>query len=282
MIINMGNLRVYRVGIFLFFMFFLLCLWVVSYKTTGHEKSFRFDIVVAHYNEDLMWMCNPLISKAIQHAPMETTIYIYNKGPDIPSKDMEKLRQCFPSTVFVVIQLPNVGRETHTYFYHIISRYHNLADMTCFLPGSGDTSFKIEKVISTIELAVITKETVFLGERLMLPDPFVNFQIEQHPGTNDKNRTLNHDTNLKLAHKRPYGNWFHDIFPKYERIMSGYNFNAIFAVHKKHIQQHPLEYYNDLIQYVETDANPEAGHYFERSWMAVFYPFPQELIYTNS
>ncbi len=31
-----------------------------------------------------------------------------------------------------MIQLPNVGRETHTYLHHIVSRYDSLADWTVF------------------------------------------------------------------------------------------------------------------------------------------------------
>ena len=33
-----------------------------------------------------------------------------------------------------------------------------------------------------------------------------------------------------------------------------------------------VHYYMDLIKDLDKSSNPEAGHYFERAWEAVFYP----------
>jgi hypothetical protein len=43
------------------------------------------------------------------------------------------------------------------------------------------------------------------------------------------------------------------------------------AVHKNDILRHPIQYYKDLIKELEF-TNPEVGHYFERSWIAIFKP----------
>jgi hypothetical protein len=62
---------------------------------------------VAHYREDLSWL------KDFSALP----VAIYSKGGSGPN------------------ELPNVGREAHTYLHHIIENYDTLADVTVFLQG---------------------------------------------------------------------------------------------------------------------------------------------------
>ena len=59
-------------------------------------------MVVAKYKEDVSW------TKSVKHK-----ITIYDKDDDIP----------------------NVGREAHTYLWHIVNQYDNLADTTLFVQG---------------------------------------------------------------------------------------------------------------------------------------------------
>jgi hypothetical protein len=74
----------------------------------------KSEIVIARYNEDLSWL---------KKIPKTIKITIYNKGLD----NIE-----YPS-----IKLPNIGRESHTYLYHIINNYDNLADQTIFCQGDS-------------------------------------------------------------------------------------------------------------------------------------------------
>lgn len=69
------------------------------------------ELVIAVYHENINWINT--INSVDQ-------ITIYNKGGrDIPGS----------------IPLPNVGREAHTFLYHIVNRYNSLADFTIFLQG---------------------------------------------------------------------------------------------------------------------------------------------------
>lgn len=68
------------------------------------------EIVISRYKENLDWVSNIKNHK----------VTIYNKG-DFDSR---------------YINLPNIGREAHTYLYHIIENYNNLDDYTCFLQGN--------------------------------------------------------------------------------------------------------------------------------------------------
>lgn len=69
------------------------------------------EIVVAYYNENLDWL------KKVK----EYKITIYNKS----SLDIDN-----------TISLPNIGREMHTYFHHIVENYDTLSDWIFFTQGN--------------------------------------------------------------------------------------------------------------------------------------------------
>lgn len=88
-------------------------------------------VVIARYNESLEWSSN--ISNT------RTKCIIYNKG--------SKLDHIGP-----IIHLPNVGREEHTYLYHIINNYDNLSDYTMFLQGQPfDHTPYLESILASDE-----------------------------------------------------------------------------------------------------------------------------------
>lgn len=70
-----------------------------------YRKNMRKQAVIAKYNENISWTNT-----------LEIPIIIYDKldNPD----------------------LPNVGRDLHTYAHHIVENYDNLADLTFFLQGN--------------------------------------------------------------------------------------------------------------------------------------------------
>ena len=78
------------------------------------------EIVIARYNEDLSWL---------KKIPKNIKIIIYNKGLD----DIVKI----PGVKYDIIKLPNIGRESHTYLYHIINNYDNLANKTILCQGDS-------------------------------------------------------------------------------------------------------------------------------------------------
>lgn len=83
--------------------------WVLNPKDS-------FEVVVARYNEDLSWI--------LKEFPNDK-VTIYNKGKD----DLN-----LPSN-YHIIKLPNIGREAHTYIYHIINNYSHLSKRVLFLQG---------------------------------------------------------------------------------------------------------------------------------------------------
>ena len=57
-----------------------------------------------------------------------------------------------------------------------------------------------------------------------------------------------------------------------------YIYNGIFSVSKKDILQHNVNRYKKIINGLNKHSNPEEGHYVERSWAAIFYPFNNTII----
>ena len=88
----------------------------------GNIKKDTVEIVIANYKEDLSW--------ARMYINI-TTAYVKD------SESIISLARMMPS--MTAISLPNIGRETHSYLYHIINRYDSLANVTVFTQGSAPT-----------------------------------------------------------------------------------------------------------------------------------------------
>jgi len=238
------------------FLFVLFITWYGVFCTykEGLEAGKNIEILVARYNEDLNWLKEEPFNKY-------NTI-VYNKGlnDDFNKTNSKK-----------IIKIENVGREGHTYLYHIIQNYDNLADVTIFLPGSGDMPHKmnnIKKIMSSIENY---KTTTFIGYKYNnIRNDFFDFKIDNYISTNESNKKMNNESKTQLATIRPFGEWYDKFFK--DIIVQYVSFGGLFAISREHIRQHPKSYYEKLIQELNTSSNPEAGHFFERSWNAVFYP----------
>ena len=238
------------------------------------KKKRPLDIVVARYNEDISW------TKKYQ-----PNIIIYNKGDDHIDSS---------------IPLPNVGRESHTYLYHIISNYNQLADRTVFVQG-GQPSFgysgtgKGGHLYSNYyfddyiyghgdpELIVTSAVSTDL-EKLYIRKGYNKYQnidrpISKMPLNNIQDHWL---SPTSFTHFRTYlqqlkssqkGN--HNLKSFWKKYISNnyplppilyYNQGAQFSVSRRVIQRKGLDYYRQLIQELEHDINPYQGYYLEWLW----------------
>lgn len=220
-----------------------------------NEHNYKnIQIVVSRYNEDLNWLKDEPFNKY--------NIVIYNKGIN---------DDFYKNNISKIVKLDNVGRCDHTYLYHIIENYDNLADITIFLPGSSDISYKIDRAKQQVYEVENNKNTVFIGYYTNdVKNDMYDFSLDEWKASDERNLSINNENKLLLANPRPFGEWYNKHFNNIK-----INYIAIYSIlgiSKKHIQQHPKTYYENLIQELNTSSNPEAGHYFERSWNAVFYP----------
>lgn len=214
------------------------------------------DIVVARYNENLEW---------INEYPFNQFQYIiYNKG----------LNDNFcKNNVKEIINLQNLGKCDHTYLYHIINNYHNLSDIIIFFPGSLNIEHKKQKAIKILNYIILNgyENAYFLGNyQNDIFETFKDFQLDNWKASDEKNFELNPESKLQLCKLRPYGKWYRYFFGNTKAKWNTYL--GIFSIDKKDIIQHPRQRYELLINTLSSHSNPEAGHYIERSWGAIFYP----------
>lgn len=197
----------------------------------------KYQIVVARYNEDIKWLI-----------PFKLVTIIYNKGDD---KDIN------PN--FNTIKLKNVGRESHTYLYHIVNNYDNLKDRTIFIQGCIND----HKILDFEEYFKDGNDFIAKTSELKM----------------DKLRTM-------IEH---YGKWSIDAMKKcdytpYDWIekVIGIDMNEIqnneskviwganFSISKEMILRKPKKFYENLLRFLDNNINPEEGHYMERSWYILF------------
>ena len=90
------------------------------------------ELVLSRYEEDVSW-----VADVARELPM-VSIDLYEKSPHVASACAGVLLNVTSATC---TRLPNVGREAHTYLYHITSRYGQLSEKVVFAqaaaPGIG-------------------------------------------------------------------------------------------------------------------------------------------------
>jgi hypothetical protein len=209
------------------------------------------EFVIAHYNEDLLWL-----------EPIADSCLIYTKG------GADHTRPAYP-----FIPLPNIGREGHTYLWHIVKRYHSLADVSVFLQGRIDDHVSItpEEIKDRAHRTRPGEVTTFPFRELELFDCWDGIPWQDYPCWRKWSAM-----DCKRMKKRP-GQYFRELFHCRELPDSiAFQPGALFAVHRDTIQQYPRAFYRHLLrEFFEGDmahVNPETGHYMERFWLAMWRP----------
>ena len=233
----------------------IIIITIFIYKNTILEKfskNTNTEMIVSRYNEKLEW----LLEEPFNTYP----VIIYNKGQndDFTKTDMIKK----------VIPLENVGRESHSYLYHIINNYDNLSDNTIFLPGSIHLDDKKTKAINVLKNVSEKNIDIFHCDKVDDYESQKDFSIDDYLSTSDDNKKLNTDSKIQISDVRPFGKWYQKFFN--DKKLDCLPYNAIFSISKATVLNRPKSFYEDLINEVNKHHNPETGHYMERSWAAIF------------
>ena len=191
------------------------------------------EVVIAHFNEDLNW------TEEINNV---FPITIYHKGSS-PLFDG-------------VIQLPNVGREAHTFLTHIVTHYDSLADVTLFLQGNPLDHIKTDSLSEFIWSLVNSAQKYGIS---------TNVSCATH-----KEHTFQ-PINMASTRQESLGQWFQRVlgmdFPL-EGIV--WYVGATMAVRKDKILSRPRCFYEELLQDVSHHDTPVEAHFLERAWYYVF------------
>ena len=241
----------------------------------------KIEIVVARYNEDLKWL-----------EPYSSITTIYNKGSESEYATNS-------------INIPNVGRESHTYLYHIINNYENLADRTIFFQGGGPSfgyqgSGKGGHLFSNFTFNNYINSTKPL-EYIMTSR--IKSDLSKISVRNGYDKYINISTPITIQpdNKKPLDFWmpwsnfigFQKFVEKkrkqYPHSLSLGQFwnkyindkysipnelyyaqGAQFSVTREVIHKNPKQFYQQLIKELEYTVDPYQGYYMEWLWFYIF------------
>lgn len=246
----------------------------------GGKSNFTCDMVIAIYKESLEWL------KQYENNNYEfRNIFLYNKNSENNTKTSQDLGCIMKGKECAKINLLNEGRCDHTYLYHIIHHYDTLADVTIFTKASSDLHREQAKLKFIMKKVFQTKNSVFSVDRLPLSINIAmkDFKMDTYQASHHKNRNSGvmsvFSRKMEPANPRPFGKWYDKYFPGINVFYVSYA--AVMAISRVHIHQHPKSYYEGLIKQLEGSSNPEVGHYFERAWIALFHPIPENCLYVG-
>lgn len=183
----------------------------------------RVTVVVARYLEDIGWLRT--FDDDLFH------VICYNKGTPIPEEQL-------PENVTEVVSLPNVGREAHTYLYHItnsIGRHNSFdTDYVVFFQGNPFDHLKRNMSINDVKEAIVEHVNANKKDALY----FSHILIESMGCYPE-------------LHMREYMKHFglQDNYPEFRRFVPG----AQFMIHKDAILKPPMTLYQEMFEYSKHD-----------------------------
>jgi hypothetical protein len=219
---------------------------VIHKACAGGSAVRKFDLVVAHYREDLGWLTR------LDHEQLNN-IFVYTKGEDEPAVSGAKIRRA---------KLPNVGRESHTYLWHCLEQYDDLAngsaDFVFFVQG-GPHGMDERRIPEWME--EVSRHNLRCTYNFMVSSPWGGLTAGRCPdwaGPTDPARY-----GLKpwcdAVVKRAGDLRYLPIF-----------WNACFGVSVDRILSNPKAKYERIIREELSTVNPECGHFCERLWYYIF------------
>lgn len=202
-------------------------------------NSVSIELVVARHEESLAWL---------RRVPPSIDITVYNKGSapeDAPD-------------AAVVLELPNIGREAHTYLHHLVTNYDSLAALTICVQGKPfDHAPDLHRVLRELAGGGGNSEGFRWLGFLLDEDDRTGSRLFQAWSKNPERRPLD------------MAGFWRALFgeqPVPERF--AFFGGGQFAVQRDVARARPRAFYEKALQ--AASAFPDAAHCFERTWDAVF------------
>jgi len=241
----------------------IACCVVLAISLFGRQKGRKrdVDVVIARYEENLDWVVDDLMPIV----GVGSRITVYNKGR------RETMSAKISGAGIQVVDLPNVGREGHTYLHHILETHGRAGRRpVLFLPGScrafREKWIKAEKIIGKFDGASST----FVCDGVNMPGDIYDFSIDRWAARESRNNATNSVDRLVPSPVRPFGRWFDEVVRIGDkdppRCLS---LGGMFIAAPGDLDRKPRAYYERIKAFLDGDDNTEAGHYVERAWPAI-------------
>ena len=253
----------------------------------------QVEVVVAHYDEATDWL---------DTLPRHVTTTIYHKGS-------EAKRPKGPS-----VPLKNVGRESHTYLSHIVSRYDTLADWTVFtqggMPSFGYGGHRLggghlaaakrfdDYLVPREDAYFVYTGAVLLDANVSAPRNFHHVLRADYCMAMDEAMGDTCPADASAWTQWWDVGWFREFLLRkmetqhgptpleyYDRYVSrstqsserrivAFSQGARFGLSRDTIRRRPKAEYEALLRTVSNDPDPIAGYYLEWFWSDVFLDAP--------
>lgn len=206
-------------------------------------------LVIAKYNEDVSWV-DARITEFFD-------VYVYNKGPNFNfrSKDLIK-----------VIELKNIGRESHTYLLHILENYNSLPEKTIFTQAHPHDHVSQDFLPNFYNFIDSSEEFKYFSKNIL------EMRIE-HDGVEESGILNGSLWKNKHSLESCCVTVPSSILLNIKLKKWVFGTGAIFGVGKKSILYNSKNFYQKCIDILEKSSNPvnpPEGHAFERSWYLIF------------
>lgn len=202
-------------------------------------------LIVARYNEDISWL---------DKWRNTFDIIIYNKGDKIKNTKLK------------VIDLPNYGREAHTYLKHIVYNYEKLSNVTVFIQAKIDDVEMVNWVFSDLNTYIFTAISCGYGANSM-------GIIKENQWFIDFTQDPKYKKEIENGYFRLSDISLQDYVKKYLGhipIIAPISLKGCFSVRKDRILSRPKFFYEDLLNSIPNHNTPEEAHFLERMWAYIF------------
>ena len=262
--------------------------------TSSSIPAPRIELVVARFREPLNWL---------KRVPSDLRITVYDKSE---SHDASESNAYFDDHAprFNRLMLPNIGRESHTYLHHIITRYQTLAPstppapLTIFCQGKPfDHAFDFHRTLRQLADGDVAISDASMGD--VAVDAVARHYAQTVRAASVADERLIREAQAVVARCgfAPLGHITDSDDPRGERLFKGWSKNqdgrnldvaefhralfdapqpeqytfrlgAQFIVTSDCILRRPLAFYQRALQM--SIEFPDAPHCFERAWPFVF------------
>jgi hypothetical protein len=184
----------------------------------------NIQVVVSRFNENLYWL---------NQLPTTIQVIVYNKGEPIEVELRNNIK---------IMDLPNMGRDCHTIFFHIYENYDKLVDFTIFLQGNPFEHSP--NVLEILNNSKYNKHFEYLCD--WLPETCLD-DCPYHSGL-------------------PMRDTYNRVFQCNETENKNFTFGAgaQFMVSKQRILQRPRDFYKNIVDLLDYHIKPIEGWVIER------------------
>tara|TARA_B100000886_G_scaffold307078_1_gene239858 strand:+ start:6337 stop:7041 length:705 start_codon:yes stop_codon:yes gene_type:complete len=202
-------------------------------------------IIISRFDENLDWL-----------KPYKNfEIIIYNKGNKLTNQGFKN-----------ILNIDNVGRESHTWLYHIVNNYNSLNDINIFLQGRID-DLGCMAYQDPNDYLKRTKKYGFAVSRFGMLTPY---HWKWNVGIEKDLRYKKAWENKEISRSKiGFRKFAKKIFPDIPIIIPT-SYGGCFSVKKQLIKQYDLNFYDRLLDNLSHHRNPIEGHYMERLWCYIF------------